>query len=188
MTADLAVQADATFQQALALHQQSRLDEARALYEQTLERLPLHAHAWHLLGIVALQTQQFERARELIEKAISSDPQIGHRSGLACLRPLSSVPVETPAESASVIEPAIGPANIDNSWCSIRTSTLRRLFTFSPPWARSNSLCLVASRSACYSYSAIRGTVLVRRVELSHIRCAKSSNWPLRVLNFSQNG
>ena len=76
MTADLAVQADATFQQALALHQQSRLDEARALYEQTLERLPLHAHAWHLLGIVALQTQQFERARELIEKAISSDPQI----------------------------------------------------------------------------------------------------------------
>jgi tetratricopeptide (TPR) repeat protein len=76
MTPELAVRADATFQQALALHQQSRLDEARALYEQTLEWLPQHPHAWHLLGIVALQSQQFERARELIEKAISTDPHI----------------------------------------------------------------------------------------------------------------
>jgi tetratricopeptide (TPR) repeat protein len=76
MTPELAVQAEATFQQALALHQQSRLDEARALYEQTLQWLPRHAHAWHLLGIVALQSQQLERARELIENAISVESQI----------------------------------------------------------------------------------------------------------------
>jgi tetratricopeptide (TPR) repeat protein len=76
VTPELAVQAEATFQQALKLHQQSRLDEARALYEQTLQWLPRHPHAWHLLGVAALQSQQFEQARELIEKAISVDPQI----------------------------------------------------------------------------------------------------------------
>jgi tetratricopeptide (TPR) repeat protein len=76
MTPELALQAEATFQQALALHQQSRLDEARALYEQTLQSLPRHPHAWHLLGIIALQSQQMERACELIERAISMDPQI----------------------------------------------------------------------------------------------------------------
>jgi tetratricopeptide (TPR) repeat protein len=76
MIVESAEQAEATFQQALALHRQSRLDEARALYQQTLQWLPRHSHAWHLLGIIALQSQQLERARELIEKAISVDPQI----------------------------------------------------------------------------------------------------------------
>ncbi len=76
MTPELAVQAETTFQQALALHQQSRLDEARALYEETLRRLPLHSHAWHLLGIVALQSQEPEHALLHIEKAIAVDPQV----------------------------------------------------------------------------------------------------------------
>jgi tetratricopeptide (TPR) repeat protein len=82
MTPELAVQAEATFQQALALHRQSRLEEARALYEQTLQWRPRHSPTWHLLGIVALQSQQPQRALELIEKAISVDPQIAefHKS------------------------------------------------------------------------------------------------------------
>jgi tetratricopeptide (TPR) repeat protein len=75
MTVDLAAQTEAAFQQALALHRQSRLDDARVLYEQALQLQPQHSPAWHLLGIIALQSNQGERARELIEKAILIDPQ-----------------------------------------------------------------------------------------------------------------
>jgi tetratricopeptide (TPR) repeat protein len=75
MTIELAAQTEAAFQQALALHRQSRLDEARVLYEQVLQLQPQHSPAWHLLGILALQSNQPELARELIEKAILIDPQ-----------------------------------------------------------------------------------------------------------------
>src|SRR5271165_4941885 len=76
MTVELAAQAEAPFQQALALHQQWRLDEARVFYEQTLQLQPQHSPTWHLLGIAALQANQPEHARELIERAILLDPQV----------------------------------------------------------------------------------------------------------------
>ncbi len=76
MTVELAAQAEAAFRQALALHQQWQLDQARALYEQTLQLQPRHSPTWHLLGIAALQANEPERARELIEKAVLLDPQI----------------------------------------------------------------------------------------------------------------
>jgi tetratricopeptide (TPR) repeat protein len=76
MTNDIAAQAEATFQQAVALHKQSRLDEARILYEEMLQLQPQHFFTWHLLGVLALQTKQPERALELIDKAILMDPQI----------------------------------------------------------------------------------------------------------------
>jgi tetratricopeptide (TPR) repeat protein len=98
MIVEPAEQAEATFRQALALHQQSRLDEARVLYEQTLQWLPRHSPTWHLLGIVALQSQQPQRALELIEQAISMDPQIAefhnsHGNALVLLhRPEAAIP------------------------------------------------------------------------------------------------
>jgi tetratricopeptide (TPR) repeat protein len=76
MTVDLAALAEPTFQRALALHQELRLDEARVLYEQTLHLQPQHSPTWHLMGIAALQANQPEHARELIEQAIAVDPQI----------------------------------------------------------------------------------------------------------------
>jgi tetratricopeptide (TPR) repeat protein len=76
MTLDLAAQTEAVFQQALALHKQHRLDEARALYEQTLQLQPQHSFASWLLGVVALQSNQPARARELIDQAILIDPRI----------------------------------------------------------------------------------------------------------------
>jgi tetratricopeptide (TPR) repeat protein len=76
MSVDVAAQAEAAFQQAFALHRQLRLAEARALYEQTLQLQPQHFLAWHLLGVVALQSNQSERALELLGKAISINPQI----------------------------------------------------------------------------------------------------------------
>jgi len=76
MTVDLAVQTEAIFHEAVSLHKQWRLDEACALYEQLLQIQPEHSPTWHLLGLLALQMNRFERARELIGKAILIDPQI----------------------------------------------------------------------------------------------------------------
>jgi protein O-GlcNAc transferase len=65
---------DAVFRQAVTLHQQSRLAEAHALYEQTLQFEPRHFHALHLLGILALQNNQAELATESFARAIAVNP------------------------------------------------------------------------------------------------------------------
>lgn len=66
--------AESVFQQGFSLHQQSRLDDAGALYEQALRLQPHHVNALHLLGVIALQTNRPERAAELIGRAVLLDP------------------------------------------------------------------------------------------------------------------
>ena len=63
------------FMQAVALHQQGKLQEAGAIYEAILKVLPRHPDALHLLGVVALQTGQYQRAADLIGKAIAINPK-----------------------------------------------------------------------------------------------------------------
>ncbi len=74
MTTDAATRVEAVFRQAIALHRQSRLDEARTLYEQALQWQPRHFHALHMLGIIALQKDQPEQAAALFGRAIEVDP------------------------------------------------------------------------------------------------------------------
>jgi protein O-GlcNAc transferase len=74
MTADGSARAEAAFRQAQRLHQQSRLDEARTLYEQAVQIDPAHARALHLLGVIALQKDQPALAAEFIGKAVEADP------------------------------------------------------------------------------------------------------------------
>src|ERR1700742_1795115 len=66
-----------TVQQAFALaqqhHQAGRLAEAEALYRQILAVKPNDAEAWHLLGIIGLQSRRFEFAAELIGRAVTLD-------------------------------------------------------------------------------------------------------------------
>ena len=64
------------FQQALALHQQGHLDEARTLYESVLKKQPRHFNALHMLGVLAYQSGRLDRAEMLIAKAISIDPDV----------------------------------------------------------------------------------------------------------------
>ena len=61
-------------QQAVALHQQGRLPQARALYEAILRVQPGHVDALHLLGVIALQGGQARRAADLITAAIAIHP------------------------------------------------------------------------------------------------------------------
>jgi predicted O-linked N-acetylglucosamine transferase (SPINDLY family) len=74
MNTAVAAHIEAVFRQAVALHRQSRVAEAYALYEQTLRLEPRHFQALHLLGIIALQNNQGDHAAELFRRALLIDP------------------------------------------------------------------------------------------------------------------
>jgi predicted O-linked N-acetylglucosamine transferase (SPINDLY family) len=59
---------------AFALHQQARLPEARALYEQILKDRPDHFGALLLLGLMELQDENPRRALELTARATVLEP------------------------------------------------------------------------------------------------------------------
>ncbi len=62
------------FQQGLTFHQRGQLSQAKAAYEQVLEKQPKHFDALHLLGVVAGQTKNPALAAELIGRAIDVNP------------------------------------------------------------------------------------------------------------------
>jgi len=70
--ASAAVQAK--FNEALALHQKHQLAQAQALYQQVLKLQPRHFDALHLMGVIAIQTNNPLRAIELIGRAIELNP------------------------------------------------------------------------------------------------------------------
>jgi tetratricopeptide (TPR) repeat protein len=67
--------ADVAFRRALLLHQHSRLDEARVLYEQVTQLEPRHLQAVVFLGVLAVESGQAERAVELTARALQLDPR-----------------------------------------------------------------------------------------------------------------
>jgi tetratricopeptide (TPR) repeat protein len=64
----------ASYDEGLWLHRQGRLSDAERIYRQILQREPANVAALHMLGLVALQTGQPERAVRLIGKAIALQP------------------------------------------------------------------------------------------------------------------
>ena len=69
----------AKLQQARALHDQRRLSEAQALYEDIVRAIPRHFHALHQLGVIAGQKSLPKKAVEIIGRAIEADP---HNQGV----------------------------------------------------------------------------------------------------------
>jgi protein O-GlcNAc transferase len=61
--------------QAVALHQAGRLDEAENLYFLLLQQSPAHFDATHLLGVIALQRGDLAGAERLIAQALESRPK-----------------------------------------------------------------------------------------------------------------
>jgi protein O-GlcNAc transferase len=59
---------------AVALHREGNLDEAARLYREILAELPQDFDATHLLGVVALQQEQFDSAQHLIRAALGINP------------------------------------------------------------------------------------------------------------------
>ena len=67
--------AAAQLNQAVALHQAGRLDEAEALYRQVVAQAPGHFDATHLLGVIALQRGELAGAETLITQALAVRPK-----------------------------------------------------------------------------------------------------------------
>jgi predicted O-linked N-acetylglucosamine transferase (SPINDLY family) len=65
---------EAWLQEGIAHHSHSRLEAARTLYQKVLQAQPQNSRAWHLLGVIALQTGQPPLALDLIGKALALDP------------------------------------------------------------------------------------------------------------------
>lgn len=65
---------DLMFQQALALHEQGRFDEAESLYRQNLETAPRNPDVLNLLGLVAQAKGIHNEAVELFYKAVCEAP------------------------------------------------------------------------------------------------------------------
>ena len=61
---------------AMGLHQQGKLLEAKAIYKSLLKLNPKHADSLHLLGLIASQLGESERAVEFISRAIVISPNI----------------------------------------------------------------------------------------------------------------
>ncbi|NTU59257.1 MAG: tetratricopeptide repeat protein [Chlorobiaceae bacterium] len=61
-------------QRALAFHQQGKIAQAQALYEEVLAMTPDHADALHLSGVAAAQSNNLLKAIDLIGKAIELSP------------------------------------------------------------------------------------------------------------------
>ena len=59
----------------LALQRDGKLFEAERTYYKVLEIEPKQADAIHLLGMVAFQNQDYEKAIELINEAILLNPK-----------------------------------------------------------------------------------------------------------------
>lgn len=64
----------AHLQEAIGLHQQGDLATASRIYREILAHQPGHGDALYLLGVAALQTQNFQDAADLIDKALALNP------------------------------------------------------------------------------------------------------------------
>jgi protein O-GlcNAc transferase len=65
----------ALVEEGLLHHRGGRLQEARTRYEAALARMPRHADALHLLGVIAMQERRHADALDLIGRAIEISPQ-----------------------------------------------------------------------------------------------------------------
>lgn len=69
-----AVRLQASFNEAISLHQKGHLSEAKALYEVVLKIQPRHFQSMHLIGVIAAQTGNYQVAVDWISKAIEIFP------------------------------------------------------------------------------------------------------------------
>jgi len=60
--------------EAMALHQQGRLEQAIAAYRTALQKAPAHIGTLNLLGIALIQMGKLQEAAKTIQQAIRSDP------------------------------------------------------------------------------------------------------------------
>jgi tetratricopeptide (TPR) repeat protein len=79
------------FSQALALHKDGRLQEAKKMYEAALERSPNLVSALNNLGTIHIEEKDYAQAHRVLEKATLADPTYADPYyNLACLNALQT--------------------------------------------------------------------------------------------------
>jgi tetratricopeptide (TPR) repeat protein len=79
------------FSQALALHKDGRLQEAKKMYEAALERSPNLVSALNNLGTIHIGEKDYAQAHSVLEKATLADPSYADPYyNLACLNALQT--------------------------------------------------------------------------------------------------
>lgn len=79
------------FSQALALHKDGRLQEAKKMYEAALERSPNLVSALNNLGTIHIGEKDYAQAHSVLEKATLADPSYADPCyNLACLNALQT--------------------------------------------------------------------------------------------------
>ena len=76
--------ANALVEEGIVLHRRGSLQDARTRYEAALGRMPRHADAWHLLGVIAMQERRYADALDQIGRAIEISPQASYFDNLGC--------------------------------------------------------------------------------------------------------
>ncbi|WP_420473110.1 tetratricopeptide repeat protein [Noviherbaspirillum sp. ST9] len=71
-----AVDMSQVFDQAVLQHRGGNIMAAEAGYRKIILNDPNHSDAWHLLGVIAYQTSQYEKSIELISQAIRLRPDV----------------------------------------------------------------------------------------------------------------
>jgi tetratricopeptide (TPR) repeat protein len=68
--------ADGLYERAVAAHQRKEHAQAEKLYRQLIETEPGHAGAHHRLGLLKLQSDDYQAAADLLRRAIELDPTV----------------------------------------------------------------------------------------------------------------
>jgi tetratricopeptide (TPR) repeat protein len=107
-------------QLAMQHHQAGRLSEAEATYRQVLADDPNHGDAWHLLGTLALQVEQYDLAEELIRRAIAIKgdwPEACYHLGLALQSKAQFDAAIAAHRRATVLGPGLAAAHYNLGFC-----------------------------------------------------------------------
>jgi tetratricopeptide (TPR) repeat protein len=140
--------ATVALQEALALHQRGRLDEAQRLYAQVLASEPNNADALHLSGVLAMQTGNLQLAVERILRAITISPTTAFYSHLGeAYRRLGDAPRAIQACRAAIqIDPKnpealnnLGVALLDHGQAADARDVLAGAVRLSPNFASAHN-------------------------------------------------
>ena len=101
---DVAASAESRFHEALALHQQLRLDQAERAYEEVVAAQPRHVKALNFLAVLALESRRMDRALQMTARALEADP---HNAGTHLLHGHALAELHRYAEAVASYDQAI---------------------------------------------------------------------------------
>jgi predicted O-linked N-acetylglucosamine transferase (SPINDLY family) len=143
------------FSNALALHQQGKLPEAKKLYEELLNKNPNHFDALHLSGVLSNQLQRLDEAEIFYVKAIRINPSYAplhcHRGNM--LKELGRL-----NEALASYDKAISIKADYADALNNRGNTLKKLKKFDDALASYDKAILIKSDFATAFYN--RGNIL----------------------------